>query len=156
MLITARILVLVADNDGMALCHRGCNHWVALQQRSDHYGKIGVPFVALPNPQCSIGRKPEADVVGGRNLRDDSVDSADFNARSSTFGAICEHGTSSMSMCQDQELAGPARRCDLPCELRALGGLATTRRCFHRNDRSIRSERSADTIVAHGAMSVIS
>ena len=88
-------------------------------------------------------------MVGGRDLRDDAVDRADFDARSCALRAVRKHGTGSMGMGQDQEPAGAACGRDLPRVVCALVGLAAAGRRFHHHERSIGSKGGTDTIVAH-------
>lgn len=138
MLLAARILVFVADDDVMALGQRGDNHRIALQERRDDKRELRMSILPLTYPRGDVGRKSQTGAVSARDLRDDAVDGPDFNAGTSGPGAVREDGTGSMRMGQDEEpVGGAACEGDFASVVRALGRLPATGRRFHHHQRSL-------------------
>src|SRR5260370_34619637 len=156
MLLATRILMLVADDDAMAVRQRGDNHRIALQERGDAQREFRMSIPSLADPRGDVGRKPEPSVVGAGNVRNDAIDGADFDAGTDTLRAVREHGTGGMRMRKDEEPVRPVYDGNFARVIRALESLAAPPGRFDDNQRSVGSKRSMDTLIAHGVRSRIS
>ena len=117
--------MLIADHDRMAPRYSRSDHWMTLDESRNLESQFLVTgFGVLAQPGGYIGRQTEAGVIRGRDVADDTVDSANIDGRTGSLRSSREYGTSGVSVGEDKRPSGRMDAGHLAGILGSLMGLS--------------------------------
>ena len=100
-LIATRILMFVTDDNRVSPGHSRSDHRMPFQKRGYSRRQSCVAVLAPSNPSSDVGRKAEANMIGGSDLANQAVYGADFDSRSGLPCPFGKDGTGGVGVGQD-------------------------------------------------------